>query len=97
MLEIGLNLFLVDVLSQPPLEHPWKSSKEKGTEASSSAEKVPWLKWANKSYSHRSSTMEVEKSAAPATPEFPNRVIFHLKLQSIMAEIWSLSFVNPVH
>ena len=24
-----LNLFLVDVLSKPPLEHPWKSSKEK--------------------------------------------------------------------
>ena len=76
-------------------EHPWKSAKEKGTEAPSSAEKVPWLKWANKSCSHRSSTMEVEKSEAPATPEFPNRVIFHfhygpLRQRSEVFLLWTL-------
>lgn len=85
-------------LANQLFEHPWKSAQGKGhwslelswESALTQVEPIrviaidhqPW-KWKN--------------SAAPATPEFPNRVIFHLKLQSIMAEIWSLSFVNPVH
>ena len=52
-------------------EHPWKSAKEKGTEAPSSGWESALTQVSHKSCSHRSSTMEVEKSEAPATPSFP--------------------------